>query len=56
VANCPFHFREKPLSITMSAGIATFVANNSPEAVFERADAALYQAKESGRNRCIVAA
>ncbi|MDB6061893.1 MAG: hypothetical protein JWM78_1996 [Verrucomicrobiaceae bacterium] len=55
VANCPFHFREKPLSITMSAGIATFYENATPEKIFERADTALYQAKEGGRNRCVVA-
>lgn len=56
VANCPFHFREKPVSITLSAGIAAFTENMSPEKIFERADAALYQAKENGRNCCVVAA
>ncbi len=56
VANCPFHFREKPLSITLSAGIAVFSGNATPEQVFERADTALYEAKLNGRNRCVVAA
>jgi diguanylate cyclase len=55
VANCPFHFREKPLSITLSAGIAVFSGNATPEQVFERADTALYQAKQNGRNRCEIA-
>lgn len=55
VANCPFHFREKPLTITLSAGIAVFSGNASPEQIFERADTALYQAKQNGRNRCEVA-
>jgi diguanylate cyclase len=56
VANCPFHFREKPLSITLSAGIAAFAENISSEQIFERADIALYQAKQNGRNRCELAA
>lgn len=56
VASCPFHFREQPISITMSAGIAAFVEGVPSEQVFERADTALYQAKESGRNQCVVAA
>lgn len=55
VATCPFHFREKPLSITLSAGIAVFSGNVTSEQVFERADTALYQAKQNGRNRCEVA-
>lgn len=55
VASCPFHFREKPLTITLSAGIAMFSSNASPEQIFERADTALYQAKQNGRNRCELA-
>ena len=56
VAQCPFHFRDSPVAVTVSIGIATFSADASPESVFERADKAMYQAKESGRNRCVVAA
>jgi len=37
--------------ITMSFGIAEFVKNERPEAIIQRADAALYLAKENGRNR-----
>lgn len=55
VAECPFHFREQPVAVTLSAGIAAFVDDLSPEVVFERADAAMYRAKEAGRNRCIIA-
>jgi len=55
VAQCPFHFRDKPIAVTASIGIADFSAGATPESVFERADAALYRAKEAGRNRCIVA-
>lgn len=55
VATCPFHFRDQPVVITVSAGVAAFVADAPPEKIFERADAALYQAKQAGRNRCISA-
>jgi diguanylate cyclase len=54
VANCPFHFREQPVTITVSAGIAAFIQGASAEVVFERADSALYRAKQSGRNRCVL--
>ncbi len=55
VAECPFHFREQRVSITLSAGIAEFVAGVAAETIFEHADAAMYRAKAAGRNRCIVA-
>lgn len=46
----------KPLRFTASIGVAALdVADNSLEATLERADAALYQAKTSGRNRVVVA-
>lgn len=42
------------LSVTASCGIAAFVAGDDPDAVFERADRALYLAKERGRNCCLI--
>jgi diguanylate cyclase (GGDEF)-like protein len=41
--------------VTLSAGVATFSAerDKTASALVERADAALYRAKELGRNRCI---
>ncbi len=54
VAGCPFHFREQPLTITLSAGISPFVEGAGPDLVFERADSALYRAKQGGRNLCIL--
>ena len=55
IAKCPFHFKEKPVSITLSFGVTAFAGEDKPEAVFARSDKALYQAKEQGRNRVIKA-
>ncbi|MEE8059883.1 MAG: diguanylate cyclase [Pseudomonadales bacterium] len=55
IASCPFHFKEQPVSITLSFGIAEFIQGDQAEQVFARSDKALYQAKEQGRNRCILA-
>jgi diguanylate cyclase (GGDEF)-like protein len=38
------------LSVTVSMGVAQCRENESEDSVFERADLALYQAKENGRN------
>ncbi|MDT8371629.1 MAG: diguanylate cyclase [Gammaproteobacteria bacterium] len=54
VANSKFHYDNKPVPITASAGLAMFRPNDSIDDVFKRADQALYRAKESGRNRCLV--
>ena len=43
------------MRVTVSAGVATCVAGESVEALIARADAALYQAKDAGRN-CFVMA
>jgi diguanylate cyclase len=54
VASLGFHFRGTPVSITVSCGLTMFREGDTPEDAFERADRALYRAKESGRNRCIL--
>ncbi|WP_213662083.1 GGDEF domain-containing protein [Stutzerimonas stutzeri] len=48
---CPFHFKGERVQITVSAGMSAFAAGDTPEQVFERADLALYCAKDAGRNR-----
>lgn len=50
---CAFHFRDKPVKVTASAGICEIRENETVEALFDRADKALYKAKNSGRNICI---
>jgi diguanylate cyclase len=42
------------VAITISCGITEFVPNDTDEMAFERADQALYQAKEQGRNQCCI--
>ena len=50
-----FHYRGDNVKVTISCGISLFVENDTPDSAFSRADKALYQAKEQGRNRCIIA-
>lgn len=52
VSNLGFHFRGAPISITVSCGVTALLVDDSSGAAFDRADKALYQAKELGRNRC----
>jgi len=54
VGKLPFHFRGEPVTVTFSAGLAGFVAGDTEESVFDRADRALYQAKDAGRDRVII--
>jgi len=47
-----FHFRDEAVEVTISAGFAEIKKDESGESLFMRADKALYQAKENGRNNC----
>lgn len=47
-----FHSNNAPVPVTLSCGVTTVRADDTPESVFERADNALYDAKAAGRNRC----
>lgn len=53
VQECGVHFNDRPLNITISIGYTLLQEGDTPDTVFDRADQALYQAKEQGRNRCI---
>jgi diguanylate cyclase len=51
VAASGFRYGKEPVHVTVSCGVATFHQGDDPQSVFERADAALYEAKHGGRNR-----
>jgi len=55
VAERPFSTRAGRLSVTISLGIACYRENEAAEATISRADKALYQAKNEGRNRVVLA-
>ncbi len=54
IAACKFNHHGQTIKITMSCGISNFIANDDQESLFERADKALYSAKNSGRNQCVI--
>jgi diguanylate cyclase len=55
IAKIGFHFRGTPVSVTISVGVTALQTDDSAGTTFDRADKALYRAKESGRNRCVSA-
>jgi len=46
--------REEPIRVSVSMGAAKLEPGDEPGSWFERADRALYSAKEAGRDRCII--
>jgi diguanylate cyclase len=50
-----FHFRGTPVSVTVSGGITALRAEDVSGDAFDRADKAMYQAKDAGRNRVVAA-
>lgn len=51
ISKLPFKFKQKDVRISVSIGAAGCRENDTIESLFERADAALYRAKNNGRNR-----
>ncbi len=51
VATCDFHYRDKAVDVTLSFGLSAFRDGDTLSDVFDRADKALYRAKENGRNQ-----
>ena len=54
VEKSSFNAHGDKISITLSCGLSEFIAGDTHESLFERADAALYKAKQAGRNRCMI--
>lgn len=53
VETCGFHFRGEAVTITITCGISAFRDGDTAESVFERADKAMYRAKQAGRNQIV---
>jgi diguanylate cyclase (GGDEF)-like protein len=51
IANHDFKLDENNSVVTISAGVANYTADETAESFFTRIDKALYQAKQSGRDR-----
>lgn len=54
VEHCGFNYNGDKIDLTISCGISEFKPGDQHDDVFVRADQALYQAKQAGRNRCVV--
>lgn len=54
IAASTFEYEEQTLQITASLGLATIDAGDTASTIVERADQALYAAKQAGRNRAYV--
>ncbi|SCY28260.1 diguanylate cyclase (GGDEF) domain-containing protein [Nitrosospira sp. Nl5] len=55
VMETPLHLKEFTIEVTISLGLAMLKEGERKEALLERADAAMYEAKRAGRNRIMVA-
>jgi diguanylate cyclase len=53
IQHLAFHASRQPVRVTASIGLAQFQPGDTPQSVFDRADLALYTAKNGGRNRCV---
>ena len=53
LASAPVSFEGKAIPVTVSIGVATAFAADGIDALLAEADAALYRAKDAGRNRVV---
>jgi diguanylate cyclase (GGDEF)-like protein len=51
IASKPIEYYGKSIAVTFSAGVASFPSGDTLEALLQRADQAMYRAKQQGRNR-----
>lgn len=54
VEHSSFNANGNRITITLSCGITEYEDDDTAESLFERADGALYQAKQNGRNQCVL--
>jgi diguanylate cyclase (GGDEF)-like protein len=54
ISKLPFKFKGQNVNVTVSIGLTSFQSGEDIATVFERADEALYQAKEAGRNQVCI--
>ena len=50
-----FSWKQIEIRITSSAGLATWVADQTNQQLYSQADNALYQAKNQGRDQIVIA-
>ena len=55
VKRCGFHSRGQSVEVSLSIGIAQLREGDTGEILFERADAAMYDVKNNGRDGCAIA-
>jgi diguanylate cyclase (GGDEF)-like protein len=54
IKRIPFKFKNKAVSICVSIGVTAFRVEDNSLQAFDRADAALYEAKNSGRDKVVI--
>ena len=54
IKNIPFKFKDKQIEITISVGATQLKKGDTPIKAFDRADDALYEAKNTGRDRLCI--
>jgi diguanylate cyclase len=54
IAHCGFNSQGRPVQVTVSCGMSQVRNGDTSESLFERADKALYEAKKTGRDRCVL--
>ena len=54
IKNIPFQFKNQRITVTVSIGAAKILDNETIQDTFERADAALYRAKNESRDKVII--
>lgn len=55
VAHTPLLYRQHKIPVSITAGVVEYDLHSDLDGCIEKADKALYQGKQAGRNRCIAA-